>query len=808
MTTPVDTSRIARSYPAPAWALESRSFNEVAAHFAKANAARSNGGPSRPYESIVAVFRCIQFIACGVAHMPLMVSRADEQVIETGPIIDMLDAPSPGKTGEDFIIETIGWRLLSGRAHWIVTKRAGRMPTEIVVAGKPQMRPRYSRARELVGWKFRPAGMNWTDAIDIELEDVWTMTVPRFDADRPGEGLPILDVIRRAVNQLYKSDVANESSLDNGVEPGGALKTEQNLNEPQRLALRQFIDEHHAGVANRRRLLLLEGGLEFQAMQSAFKDMEFSTLKGFSRADACAGFGLDPAALGFPPTGGRFEYAKAAKDDGWISVVLPAASWLAGQIDRGLLGIFDGDRSLAMRDQMKSMRTRRSTRRDLLYRVRAPRTRRSGNLYTWFDTTVVDAVKELVASRVETASKMVRDLKETPQHAGEIMDLGLSDNAAQQQVWVTTQEVPWSEDGILDDAPTGDELLPEELPSVVPAGGDEAERAVLPDHLRALSEEQLAALHRSWWRSWESLRKSAEKAAARHFRELRKGVLDRLDASGLGVPEITQASLAIEVEDIALDGAYRVTGATRRSVQVPALTRNSIGEVLFSLSRANGSIVAKVGPLIRQAIQLGGEQTMQEAAAAEGLTTPDPFNLTNPAVEAAVRAREVQVTGINQTLRRRLASTIADGVAEGETTAQLAERVRREFNLAGSRASTIARMEIGGSVEKARQLGRDQADVPSKSWLWSRKETGRDNHFETETQTLKKPVANGQRFVIAQTHNPCDHPRDPALPADDAINCGCTTLSRYPGDQVRDARMFNHLIARGFAGLTRAARKD
>jgi len=63
---------------------------------------------------------------------------------------------------------------------------------------------------------------------------------------------------------------------------------------------------------------------------------------------------------------------------------------------------------------------------------------------------------------------------------------------------------------------------------------------------------------------------------------------------------------------------------------------------------------------------------------------------------------------------------------------------------------------------------------------------------------MAEPVLNDQDFTIAQTGARTPHPRGPGLDAIDAVNCGCTTLARYPGDKIAEARLFTHLSSRGF----------
>jgi hypothetical protein len=134
-------------------------------------------------------------------------------------------------------------------------------------------------------------------------------------------------------------------------------------------------------------------------------------------------------------------------------------------------------------------------------------------------------------------------------------------------------------------------------------------------------------------------------------------------------------------------------------------------------------------------------------------------------------------------------------LAKGENPKELADRVRGIFNVAGPRASTIARTEVGAAVEEARHVGRTQAGVPLKSWLWSRKETGRPGHAKLERDTLANPIPNDQPFTRPTTGATAMNPRSFGRPDED-INCGCTTIGRYPGDQLKS--VLGRLVQRGF----------
>ncbi len=385
-------------------------------------------------------------------------------------------------------------------------------------------------------------------------------------------------------------------------------------------------------------------------------------------------------------------------------------------------------------------------------------------LYAWFDASGVDAMKSLLAERVDTVATMVHKLYETPAHAGALFDLGLSDNEAQQLVWQKTSEMPFDPASMLpgQNDPTGptpeDEATEDGGVEETVGEDDQTVQASAKSTKRDTTQQQLAQIYMAWRSSWSGLEKAMAGRVRRHFNSLRPEVLGNIEANA---DQFTPASKGLK----------------------PDAIRTLIGELLFDLTEANGKLIALSRPLLRSGLELGGKQATTEHAQASGQETSE-FNIADPEVSASLRRREIQITDSNRTLRRRLANQIAAGIEAGETASKVSDRVRKEFNLAATRANTIARTEIGRAVEEGRAHGRHQAGTPLKSWLWSRKETGRPWHMDTEAQTLKEPVANDEDFTVAQTGNTCPHPRATNDPEDD-INCGCTTIARFPGDSIK-----------------------
>lgn len=737
----------------------------------------SEGRPTNTYSSVGVVFSCVKAKADALAMMPLILSSADDQVIESGPLVDLAESPRPGMTGRAFWKETASLLDLFGRAHWVFTTDTIGRPIEVHPVNPLQMEPIIDRQTgKLTAWKFRPLGVYRSQPITIQLDEVHTILDPDFE--NPANlyhGLSPRIAVTTAIAQYYKSDLANEGSLDNGCAPGlvfdwgpGNVPTDEQRND----IFRQ-LNDNYRGPRQRNQAFVLGGGATVTEFLKNFKDMEFSELKKMTRADICAAFNVPPAVIGYYEDS-NYAHAKSAQEQFWINTVLPLAERLSEEWDIGITRRFEGDQSLAMADARRGgmppiARLGRG------YKAAKRAASRGGRrLFSWFDPAGVPAVQAAQLSQVAQAKEWAA--------------LGVPLNDLLRATDAPFPETPWGNTwykpiGLVD---VREDSLGGGGPGGTDPTGAQPETGLLPDEqaqgmAQRATEAERTALWQLWRASWSGLERRAVGKITQHFFGLRSEVLKQLKMK------------------LGEDGQPITAGVMK--------TRGIIGELLFDVTKADSGLIAKLGPVLREGFRLGGEQSMLEAAQAQGKTpeVADPFNMKDPRCEALLRRRQIKLKDINRTLRRQLAESLGDGVNAGESLEQLSERVRKITGAAHGRAATIARTEVGASVEESRSEGRRQAGVPMKSWLWSRKETGREIHAATERATLDNPLPNDEDFTLAGTSITCPHPRATGLPEHD-INCGCTTIARYAGDSIKAA--MNRYRRHGFLTYERLAQRD
>jgi SPP1 gp7 family putative phage head morphogenesis protein len=117
-------------------------------------------------------------------------------------------------------------------------------------------------------------------------------------------------------------------------------------------------------------------------------------------------------------------------------------------------------------------------------------------------------------------------------------------------------------------------------------------------------------------------------------------------------------------------------------------------------------------------------------------------------------------------------SSLQEGMSNGESIAELSERVRAEFNSVDSeRARRIAMTETAAAYGTARQAAQESSGVPYKKWLTSGNANVRPAH----------QAANGQIAKVDEPFTVMDeelmYPGDPNGSAGNIINCHCVAIA-------------------------------
>lgn len=129
--------------------------------------------------------------------------------------------------------------------------------------------------------------------------------------------------------------------------------------------------------------------------------------------------------------------------------------------------------------------------------------------------------------------------------------------------------------------------------------------------------------------------------------------------------------------------------------------------------------------------------------------------------------RTDKITMINRTIKNRIKVELDEGIAAGETIADLSNRIRSVYNMASQRSLMIARTETVGALNGGSTIYYESEGVQKKEWLTARDEHVRDRHKKLEGEV----VAMASSFS-----NGLDYPGDQKGEAGETINCRCAIL--------------------------------
>jgi len=334
------------------------------------------------YQKNVIAFACIDKIARGAASCPLKLLRDDIELADH-PLLGLLRRPNPLQGQSEFFEAVYAYRQISGNSFieaaysngslevsdttptWLYTLRPDRMK---VIAGANRIPAAY---------QFEKDGLKVTFPVTI-LGKSNILQLKTFNPLNDWYGMSPIEAAALSVDLHNESNIWNNSLLQNGARPSGALTVKRNDGSPQELTIDQFsrlknqIDEQYSGSINAGRPLLLEGGLEWQEMSLSPKDMDFISTKNMSARDIALVFGV-PAQLINLEGGATYNNMLEAKQDMWISTIIPLVEnvitelnyWLVPRFGNGLKLVVDKDNIEAL-TPMRTKRWQRVSKADFL----------------------------------------------------------------------------------------------------------------------------------------------------------------------------------------------------------------------------------------------------------------------------------------------------------------------------------------------------------------------------------------------------------------------------------------------------------
>jgi len=299
---------------------------------------------SESFQKNVFAFRSINLIASGIASIPMCVKNADQSINEE--LTELLSHPNEDQGRSSFITSIVSYLLLAGNSF-------------IYSDGNKLYCLRPDRVK-LVFNDAKTAVKSYVYEIDgvripIDLEDIFHIRF--FNPTDDWFGFAPLRAAMYAIDQYNEMSKHNLSILQNGGRPSGCLilKDCKYLDSTTREEMRKSLSEIYGGSKNAGRIMLLEGGYEWQEMGLSPKDLDFAEAQNTIAREIVQAFGVPPILVGIHGDS-SFNNYREARAHFWEDTILPLAelirtqftSWLQKKYQTNCEIFFDLDSILAL----------------------------------------------------------------------------------------------------------------------------------------------------------------------------------------------------------------------------------------------------------------------------------------------------------------------------------------------------------------------------------------------------------------------------------------------------------------------------
>jgi HK97 family phage portal protein len=279
------------------------------------------GGVTHPYKQHVWVHACVNAIAQNISGVPLLFftgSRKNKKLVDSGPLVQVMETPNPMMSGSQLIDATYVFLGITGEAIYILDRNnVTETPQEIWTFHPSRFQHVPDENSGLIkGWIYTRG----TKRIPLEPHEV--LFFRYFNPDDDYRGLSPLQAAKLGIDQDYYAAQYNANFFLNSAQPGGVLETSENLIQEEFDRLLAQWNDRHQGVAKGHQVALLEGGLTYKQTGISQRDMDFLEGRKYNREEIMAVYKVPKSELGLYEQI-NFATAKTMDRVFWTKTLLP-----------------------------------------------------------------------------------------------------------------------------------------------------------------------------------------------------------------------------------------------------------------------------------------------------------------------------------------------------------------------------------------------------------------------------------------------------------------------------------------------------
>jgi HK97 family phage portal protein len=308
------------------------------------------------YRQNVIAYRCVNVIARALGSVPWLLYQRDlsgkrsveEHEIESHPLLELLNCPSPRQAGSSFMEEVVSYLLLSGNSYIESVLDGDGMPVALFPVRPDRVKIKPGDRGVPASYSMQiGAGKYREFPVDPLTGQSKMLHIKLFHPMNDWYGLSPMEAAAKAIDQHNAVGGHNLALLSNGGRPSGALMIRPNenglgLTDGQRSSLRGDLKRAYEGADNAGRVMILEGDFEWKEMGMTPKDLDFVEGKNVSAREICQAFGVPPMLAGVPGDA-TFANYREARFHLWEDTILPLIEMLVAEFNLWLQPYFGHD---------------------------------------------------------------------------------------------------------------------------------------------------------------------------------------------------------------------------------------------------------------------------------------------------------------------------------------------------------------------------------------------------------------------------------------------------------------------------------
>lgn len=701
---------------------------------------------TKPYAQSIWAYRCVN-IWKQIAQVPMILQDAKKNLIDTGPEKYLLDHPNSKMdtvTFAEYLIMSMGCY-----GEFFVLREDGsndntkRLPQYLTVVSPGSMKlteTDFDRNGNIVSWTI--------NVRNGEQRKIKAGAVIRCMLPNPysnNKALSPMEVLKLTLSSDNSARLHNKWLTERHGQITGLLSLKDTVGSEQLKLLADLWREKYEGAENAGKTAILDGGAEYQQLSMNNKDMDWESGQKMNREEICAAFGVPPNNAGILDKATYSNYEQSTKSL-WTDTLIPLGNKIAATLNMQLFLPASGNKVYCSFD---------------------------------FDNNV-KIIQDDLNTQIDRYTKLVNAFV-SPERAAELTGIKLGTiTPAQKEIWVSPMLIPASD--VLSNAPDSvpppgtadDSTQPKTLRSAVlpllreleekkrKEKTDQDNNDVLPptqdsstvsaDNTKESVRYKLRqARGRSIVRQAAGYERQLRSTLKRYFQTQHQQVLDNFNKIAAHLKAQKQDGVVLKVRQ----------------------TPSDMADLLLKGKDWNKELIKRCAPILKAAGILSAKNMLVELG-------KNKTDFREDSLRAFWNSQESLIKHVNDTTAKALVDagqtlidTLSSGASPEDAAAAMKGKIDTAFGIANeSRRIMIARTETLRAVNGARFEEMKDAQVERHQWLAVMDSETRESHASIDNEV----VTVGSKFS-----NGLEYPLDPLAPADETINCRCTTVA-YFGD--------------------------